>query len=162
VIEQLNPDDLVYMDETGIDSSLQREYARTKRGNKVKSDICGKKLQRTSVIAAWSRGTKSIIAPYVFDGYTDSKRFNGWVKKCLLPELKKGQTVVMDNAPFHKSKITKELIESVGCKLLYLPTYSPDFNPIEHIWAMLKQKYRTQKRQGYEHDDAINRAFLVC
>jgi len=60
-----------------------------------------------------------MIAPCVFEGYTDAKRFNGWLEKCLLAELKKGQVVIMDNATFYKSKLTKELIESAGCRLLW-------------------------------------------
>lgn len=70
-----------------------------------------------------------MIAPYVFTGYTDSQRFNGWLEKYLLPELKEGQVVIMDNAAFHKSARTQELIESVGCSLLYQSAYSPDLNP---------------------------------
>ena len=112
------------------------------------------------MIAAWLPEAKKIIAPYVFDGYTDSKRFNGWVKKCLLPSLKKGQTIVMDNAAFHKSNLTKELIESAGCKLLFQPAYSPDLNPIEWQWAVLKRKYRKFKQRGYEHQNAVDAAFM--
>ena len=160
-IAEVNPDDVVYLDETGIEESLHREYARAPRGNQVKTDVCGKKTCRTSVIAAWSRETKSILAPYAFDGYTDAKRFNGWVEQCLLPTLKQGQVVIMDNAAFHKSKKTKDLIESAGCRLIYLPPYSPDFNPIEHIWAVIKGYYRSFKRQGYDHDNAIDEAFKV-
>jgi transposase len=149
------------MDETGIDSSLQREYGRAERGKQVKSDVYGKKSERTSVIAAWLSEAKEIIAPYVFDGYTDATRFNGWVKECLLPCLKKGQIVVMDNASFHKNKLTKNLIETVGCRLIYQPTYSPDLNPIEKQWAVLKRKYRKFKSKGYEHKAAIDAAFAV-
>jgi len=140
---------------------LQREYARSARGNKVISDVCGKKSERTSVIAAYLPQSKEIIAPYVFNGYTDAQRFNGWVEECLLPCLKFGQVVVMDNAAFHKSKRTKKLIESVGCRLLYQPTYSPDLNPIEKVWATLKKSYRKFKGRGYEHKNAVNEAFLV-
>ena len=68
----------------------------------------GKKSRRTSVIAAYLPQVKKLDATYAFDGYTDAKRFNGWIKKCLLPVLKKGQTVILDNAAFHKSKLTKE------------------------------------------------------
>jgi isftu1 transposase len=158
-IDQINPADLVYMDESGIDASLQRNYARAKRETQIISDVCGKKTARTSLIAAWIQHTKSLIAPYVFDGYTDATRFNGWLEKYLLPELRAGQVVVMDNAAFHRGKRTKELIESVGCRLLYLPPYSPDFNPIEHIWAVLKAYYKTAKQQGLTHHDAVNYAF---
>ena len=102
-----------------------------------------------------------MIAPYVFDGYTDAKLFNGWLKKCLLPELKKGQVVIMDNATFHKSKLTKELIESVGCRLLYQPPYSPDLNPIEQQWAVLKRKFRKHKHKFDNFNDAVDYAFIA-
>lgn len=147
------------MDESGIEETLHRDYARAERGKRVIVDIQGKKAKRTSIIAAYLPHTKEIIAPFVFEGYTDSKRFNGWLQKCLLPVLHKGQTVVMDNAPFHKSKKTRELIESVGCKLLYQPAYSPDLNPIENQWNTLKEIYKAFKKRGYLHDDALNAAF---
>ncbi len=79
------------------------------------------------------------IAPFVFNGTCNTELFNNWVEKFLIKELKAGQVVVMDNASFHKSKKTKELIESVGCKLIFLPPYSPDLNPIEKFWANMKR-----------------------
>jgi transposase len=71
------------------------------------------------------------IAPMVFNGSCNTELFNAWVEQFLIKELKRGQVVIMDNAAFHKSLKTKELIESVGCKLIFLPPYSPDLNPIE-------------------------------
>ena len=102
-----------------------------------------------------------MIAPYAFEGTTDAKRFNGWIEKCLLPCLEKGQTIIMDNAPFHKSHKTKELIESKGCNLLFQPEYSPDLNPIEQQWAILKRKYKKLKLQNLTHNEAVNAAFIV-
>ena len=160
-IEQVNPADLVFLDKTGIDEYLQRDYARAKRGKQVISDVYGRKFGRISVIAAWLPHAKKMIAPYVFDGYTDSKRFNGWLKKCLLPELKKGQIVVMDNAAFHKTKLTKDLIESVGCRHLYQPPYSPDLNPIEQQWAVLKRKFRKHKHKFKTFNEAVDYAFVA-
>lgn len=160
-IEQVNQADLVYLDESGIDEFLQRDYARAQRGKQVISEVYGRKYGRLSIIAAWLPKAKEMIAPYVFDGYTDGKRFNGWLEKCLLPELKKGQIVVMDNATFHKSKFTKELIESVGCRLLYQPPYSPDLNPIEQQWAVLKRKFRKHKHKFKTFNEAVDYAFIV-
>ena len=160
-IEQINPVNLVFLDESGIDEFLQRDYARAKRGKQVISDVYGKKYGRISVIAAWLPQAKKMIAPYVFEGYTDARRFNGWLKKCLLPELKKGQVVIMDNAAFHKSKLTKELIESVGCRLLYQPPYSPDLNPIEQQWAILKRKFRKHKHKFKTFNEAVDYAFIA-
>jgi transposase len=155
----MNSEDLVYMDESGIEESLMREYARAERGKQVISEVKGKKTQRTSVIAAWLPKAKEMIAPYAFNGYTDAVRFNGWLQQCLLPCLREGQVVIMDNAAFHKSKKTREIIESAGCRLLYQPSYSPDLNPIEQQWAILKRKYRTLKQSGLLHYDAVNYAF---
>lgn len=160
-LARLNPLDIVYMDETGIDESLSHHYARSPRGKPVFSNILGRKKERTSIIAAWVSHAKEFIAPFVFNGYTDGKRFNQWLEKCLIPQLRPGQVVVMDNAAFHKTQLTRELIEKAGCKLLYLPPYSPDFNPIEKQWANLKRKYKTFKQRGYEHHNAIDAAFLV-
>lgn len=119
------------------------------------------KYGRISVIAAWLQHSKEMIAPYVFDGYTDSTRFNGWLKQCLLPVLKPGQIVIMDNAAFHKSQRTKELIESVGCSLLFQPPYSPDLNPIEKIWAVLKRKFRKHKHKFDNFNEAVDYAFVA-
>jgi transposase len=70
-----------------------------------------------------------LIVPFVFNGTCNTELFNNWVEKFLIKELKAGQVVVLDNASFHKSKKTKELIESVGCKVIFLPPYLPDLNP---------------------------------
>ena len=78
----------------------------------------------------------------VFYGSCNTELFNSWVENILIKELKPGQIVIMDNASFHKSLKTKELIESVGCKIMFLPTYSPDFNPIEKFWANMKRWIR--------------------
>jgi len=73
-----------------------------------------------------------------FEGNTDTEIFNQWIEEFLIPELKPDQTVIMDNAAFHKSQRTAELVESRQCRLLYLPPYSPDFNPIEQKWGHVK------------------------
>ena len=75
----------------------------------------------------------------VFNGSCNTELFEAWIEQFLIKELKPGQVVIMDNTSFHKSKKTKSLIESVGCKLVFLPPYSPDLNPIEKFWANMKQ-----------------------
>jgi len=97
----------------------------------------GKRFIRTNIIAA--QCGKNILAPMTFKGTCDTELFVAWIEKMLVPELRAGQAVVMDNASFHKSPIIKELIEKAGCKLIYLPPYSPDLNPIEKFWANLKR-----------------------
>lgn len=127
---------IVYIDEAGVDNRLYREYARAPRGEKVHADIMGKKHERISMIGGWIG--RKFIAPMTFNGGCDNVMFNLWLEQILLPQLSFGTTIVMDNAAFHKTPKTKELIEEAGCHLLYLPTYSPDLNPIEHCWHTIK------------------------
>jgi transposase len=147
---------LVYIDETGIDSNLQRDYARAKRGKQVISETCGRKTERTSIISGLVAKTKQLISPLAFNGYTDAKVFNDWLENELLPELPKDSVIIMDNAAFHKTKRTKEVIENASCRLLYLPTYSPDLSPIENCWNAVKAKYKKAKILKLNHYDAVN------
>lgn len=93
------------------------------------------------------------IAPMVFNGSCNTELFNIWVERFLIKELKRGQVVIMDNATFHKSQRTKDLIESVGCKIIFLPPYSPDFNPIEQFGANMKRwiKYKIKNFDSLFH-----------
>ena len=95
---------------------------------------------------------RKFIAPLTFTGGCDRHVFNAWLEQILLPKLPHGTTVIMDNASFHKNAKTKELIEAVGCKLLYLPKYSPDLNPIEHCWHTIKSWLRHRMQQCEDKD----------
>jgi isftu1 transposase len=150
--------DLVYLDESGIDKFLSRDYARSPRGKQVISEVKGKKYQRVSMIAA--QVGKSVLAPMVFEGTTDSTLFNGWLEKCLVPELRQGQVVIMDNYSIHKTLKTKDIIEKAGCKLLFLPPYSPDLNPIENLWANIKAHIKKIKNSCHDFHRAIDLAFV--
>ena len=136
-IKNIDKKDLVYIDESGIDRSDYKRRGWGKKGEVLLGKTSGKRFVRTNIIAA--QCGKKILAPMTFIGSCDTRLFVAWVKQMLVPALKEGQTVVMDNASFHKSSVIKELIEKAGCKLLYLPPYSPDLNPIEKFWATLKR-----------------------
>lgn len=131
---------MIYIDESGIDNFIYYPWGYGSRGQKVYGEISGKKYARESFIAG--KNGKNIVAPMCFEGTCNTELFNMWIEDFLLPELKAGQVVVLDNATFHKSQKTQELIESVGCELLFLPPYSPDLNPIETFWANLKAKIK--------------------
>lgn len=158
-IKDIPLNDLVYLDESGVNENLQREYGWSPRGEKVHGEVSGKARKRLSMIAALN--AKDMKAPFFFEGYTDTGVFNGWITDCLIPELKIGQTVILDNASFHKSPQTKMLIEGAGCYLKYLPTYSPDFNPIEQQWAILKARIRKHRQQNESINSTINNVFKI-
>ena len=99
---------------------MQKEYGYSLKGTRLMANKTGKRSKRITVISGLIN-RRILIAPTTFESYTNTEVFNAWIEQALLPELKQGQTIVMDNASFHKSQKTKELIESVGCKLLYLP-----------------------------------------
>lgn len=136
-LEEINFESCVYIDESGMDGNQAKERAWGKKGEILKAQKSGKYYLRTNIVAGLT-GNKS-IAPFVFHGACNTELFNDWVEQFLIKELKPGQTVILDNASFHKSLKTKELIESVGCRLLFLPPYSPDLNPIEKFWANMKR-----------------------
>jgi transposase len=152
-------EELVYIDESGIDQYLQYPWGYGLRGDKVFGEISGKRFDRESFIAGKVGG--KIIAPMCFKGTCNTELFNVWIEQVLTPELKPGQVVIMDNATFHKSHKTKELIESLGCRLLFLPPYSPDLNPIEKFWANFKAKIKSIIVNFNNLSDAIDYVFIA-
>lgn len=106
----------------------------------MNDEIKGHATEKLNVIAGLSEG--GIVAPMTHDCSTDSEIFNFWLEHSLLPEIPKNSLVVLDNASFHKSEKTKEIVEKFSCRLLFLPPYSPDLNPIEKFWASLKAKIK--------------------
>jgi transposase len=136
-IKNINPQSLVYIDESGIDTTICKDRGWGKRSEKLVGKKSGKYYERTNIIAGYVNN--KTIAPMVFNGSCNTKIFEQWVKHFFIKELKTGQVVIMDNASFHKSQKTKELIESVGCRVIFLPPYSPDLNPIEKFWANMKR-----------------------
>ncbi len=135
---------IIFLDESGIQQDLQREYGRSYKGKRLIDQTTGHKHSRTTIISAY--GNHKLIAPMYFKGYTDTEIFNVWLEKILLPELQPSTYIVLDNAAFHKSKQTAELVKKSNCQLLYLPPYSPDLNPIEHQWTHLKNRIRDKLR----------------
>jgi transposase len=157
-MEKTAPEDRVYVDESGINKHLCREHARSLRGVPVYGSISGLKFARESFIAA-KRGSQ-ILAPLCYSGTCNTKLFNVWLRDFLLPELKPGQLVILDNASFHKSHQSRKLVEQAGCKVLFLPPYSPDLNPIEVFWANFKKLVRSKLEQIQSLVQAIDASFL--
>jgi putative transposase len=135
----------VYIDESGFAPTTERDYGWALKGEKVHGFRSGNRRPRTSLIAA--RIGKHFDAPMLFDGTTNSGIFNAWLSQELCPKLNHNHVVIMDNAAFHKSAKTHELIENTGATLMFLPPYSPDLNPIECDFAAIKKnrKYNNER-----------------
>ena len=158
-LKALPPESLIFVDETGIDEYLYREYARAPRGEKVALKISGRKFKRTNIVAGICQG--EWIAPLQYSGSTDSVLFEHWFEHRLLREAKMGSVIIIDNATFHRKTILFALALKYGCTVLFLPPYSPDLNPIENKWAWLKRKLRDILHNSHSLDDALWVAFQV-
>jgi len=143
-----------------MDSTESYAYGWSKRGERCYASKPGARKMRLSVIAGL-HGTQ-LVAPCHFRGSTNAAFFNEWLEHQLLLVLPKGVTIIMDNARFHKSAATKEIIERAGCRLLFLPPYSPDFNPIEHRWFPLKHNARKILQTLLCLNAAIEAAILLA
>lgn len=136
-IKDIPLESFVYIDESGIELTICKDRAWGKKGKILNGKKSGKYYERTNIISGLNMNRA--IAPMVFNGSCNIQLFETWTEECLIKELNAGQVVILDNASSHKSQRTRELIESVGCKLIFLPPYSPDFNPIEKFWANMKR-----------------------
>lgn len=129
---------VVYFDESGFMAHSYRPHGWAKRGEKVFGKISGNNRKRTNLIMA-QRGNEW-IAPMLFESSCTHHTIAAWMREVLIPELHPNSLVIMDNAPFHNKPEMVALLEAHGHSMLPLPKYSPDFNPIEQSFAILKRR----------------------
>ena len=137
--------DLVFVDEFGATTDMTRTHGRAPRGQRVVAKVPHGHWKVISTIAAMT--VAGVTAAASFDGATDTDLFVTFVAEALVPTLTAGQVVVMDNLAPHKAPRVRELIEAAGAKLLLLPPYSPDFNPIEMAISQVKTYLRKLARR---------------
>jgi transposase len=136
----VGPDDLVFLDETGANTAMQRTHGYAPRGKRVvaKTPLAG--WRAVTFVGALTAG--GLVAPWALEGAMNGEWFLAYVEQVLVPTLRPGMVVVMDNLPCHKVAGVEQAILAAGCRLLYLPAYSPDLNPIENAYPKLKRALR--------------------
>lgn len=141
VLPNLDPDRAVFVDETGANTKQDRTHGYAPVGEPVVGRVPHGHYKNLTFTAALRSG--GLTAAQVLDGPMTGDRFVAYVERVLAPTLRAGDVVVMDNLPCHKRVGVRTAIEKVGCRLMYLPAYSPDLNPIERAFAKLKRVLRT-------------------
>jgi transposase len=146
-VAAIEPGNLVFVDESGANLSFCRLWARAPRGLRAYGSAPQNWGENITILSALS--LRGILGSMIVPGSTDSDVFLAYVEEVLVPELWPGAVVLMDNLSPHKSTGVRETIESVGARLLYLPPYSPDLNPIEKAWSKLKAYLRQIAARTY-------------
>jgi transposase len=133
---------LVFVDESGANTKMTRWRGRALGGRRLLAHIPQGHYQTSTLISGLR--LQGPCAPWLFEGSMNGEIFLAWVRQGLVPTLQTGDLVIMDNLATHKIAGIREAIEAAGARLLYLPAYSPDFNPIENMWSKIKQILRSQ------------------
>ncbi len=145
---------LVFIDESGFQSESFRRYGYVQKGEPVQDLISSQRTRTTTLVAA--RKENVFTAHTLFEGSCNAELFNRWLECELCPHLGADHLVIMDNARIHRTQRTKELIEATKASLLYLPPYSPNYDPIEHDFANIK------RLREYNKDKTLVKILLIC
>jgi transposase len=139
---------LVFIDETCVKTNMTRTRGWSQRGQPLNAKAPFGHWKTLTFIAGLR--DDQIVAPWVIDGPINSEAFNTWILECLVPVLKQGDIVVLDNLSSHKNKTARDKVRKVGARLFFLPPYSPDLNPIEMMFAKLKTLMRKAEERTVE------------
>ena len=144
----IEPARLVFIDETWTKTNMAPLRGWAPRGMRLNAKVPHRRWRTTTFLAALRHDR--ISAPWVLDGPIDGESFRTYVEKVLVPTLKPGDIVIIDNLGSHKGKAVRQLIRSAGAKLFFLPKYSPDLNPIEQFFAKLKHLLRKAAARSFD------------
>jgi transposase len=159
-VPELDPSALVFVDESGSNQAMVRDYGRAPRGQRAPGAKPVHRGRHVTMVGAL--GLVGVVAAMMVEGFVDCAAFLAFVQEVLVPQLQPGQVVVLDHLKAHKAAGVREAIEAVGARLLYLPPYSPDFSPIEECWSTIKAVLRTQAARTLERLwQAITEAFAA-
>lgn len=149
----IDPRNLVFVDESGVNLGMARLFGRAVRGERAVGDKPRNTGQNVTLLGAIS--IYGLFATMTVKGSTDNAVFHSYVTEILVPQLWQGAIVVMDNLKPHKAASIRAAIEAVGARLVYLPPYSPDLSPIELCWSKVKQFLRSYAART---DEALDQA----
>jgi transposase len=156
----LDPERLVFIDETGASTKMTRLYGRSARGQRCVAAIPHGHWKTITFVGGLTLG--GIIAPMMLDGAMNGAAFVAWIEQMLAPALTPGNIVIMDNLPAHKPAAVRMAIEARGAALRFLPPYSPDFNPIEMAYSKFKAFLKKAAARTVDDlQDAIATALLM-
>jgi transposase len=159
-VAELAVEHFKFLDESSVNIDLTRLYGRAAPGERVVDSVPQPSGPQTTTLAVM--GWRGISAPLVLSGSVNGPVFYGYIEQCVLPTLKPGDILFMDNLSAHKVAGLEELIRSRGAQLIYLPPYSPDFNPIELAWSKVKSILRRLKaRTSPDLIEALKEALLA-
>ncbi|MDP8948957.1 MAG: IS630 family transposase [Actinomycetota bacterium] len=148
VAHEADPKRLVFVDEMGAHTSLSPLRAWSRRGERAPCKVPRNRGKNTTLLASMS--AEGMGPSFAITGAVDAQVFEAYLERVLLPELPPGRILVMDNLSAHKTEKARELVEARGCELLYLPPYSPDFNPIEEAFSKIKGLLRKAEARTRE------------
>jgi transposase len=156
-VRERRPEEFVFVDESGVATALTRLYARAPVGERAVGHAPAGHWRQLTILGGLSLA--GLAACLSIEAATDRDVFTAFVRHALVPALRPGQVVVLDNLRAHKVAAARALIEAAGCTLLFLPPYSPAFNPIEQAWSTLKALLRGAAARTKEAlDDALTAA----
>lgn len=147
-IGQHDPSRFVFVDEASANTTLTPRYGRAPKGQRAPGAAPRNYRHNTTLVAALT--PDGLQAPMTLEGAIDSDAFAAYVQHVLVPRLRSGQIVILDNLSVHKRADIRQQIEAVGCQLIFLPAYSPDFNPIEQAFSKLKAWLRQAEARTQE------------
>ncbi len=153
-MSQHDPSQFVFVDESSANTTLTPRYGRAPKGQRAPGSAPRNYRHNTTLVAALT--PDGLQAPMTLDGAMDSDAFAAYVRQVLVPHLQPGQIVILDNLSVHKRADIRQQIEQIGCQLIFLPAYSPDFNPIEQAFSKLKAWLRqAEARSQHTLEEAI-------
>jgi transposase len=154
-IKEIDVFKLVSLDESSVNLAYSRNYGRALTTERVREGRKDVRFQRESILSTFRLGGE--MCPLVFSGTLNKELFAEYIKTQLKPTLAKDDILLLDNSSVHRSKLVVDTLDECGIKVLWLPRYSPDYNPIELLWAYIKSILRKLKARTHEKlEEAIN------